>query len=142
MELVLTERTEAVIPFVYMITLLMAFYGPNADILGSIKLEIWHYQTIMDDIGAALFNIGLLWIADLMSLVGTTILMWKFCDTNVFKVLLKLQKKFWFQMAVCEGLLMVEVISKFHLLIVVLTFYILGVYATCHWKWTRSYTPI
>ena len=109
MELVLTERTEAVIPFVYMITLLMAFYGPNAEILGSIKLEIWHYQTMIDDIEATLFNIGLLWIADLLSLVGTTILMWKFCDTNVFKVLLKLQKKFWFQMAVCEGLLMVEV---------------------------------
>ena len=97
---------------------------------------------MIDDIEATLFNIGLLWIADLLSLVGTTILMWKFCDTNVFKVLLKLQKKFWFQMAVCEGLLMVEVVSNFYLLIAHLTFNILGVYATCNWKWTRSYTPI
>lgn len=109
MKLVLTERIEVVIPVVYMIALLMAYNGPNAEILGSIQLKIWHYQTIIDDIGAALFNVGLLLVADLVSFMGTTFLMWKYCDTNVFDVLLKLQKKFWIQMAIAEGLLMIEV---------------------------------
>ena len=48
-ELVMTERNETLVPLVYMIALLMAFYGPNAEILASIKLKIWHFQTTIDN---------------------------------------------------------------------------------------------
>ena len=41
----MTERIESVIPFTYLLTFLMAYYGPNAEILGNIKLTIWpHIQ--------------------------------------------------------------------------------------------------
>ena len=47
-ELVLAERIETVIPFTYMFVFLMAFYGPNANLLGGIKLDIWHHQVVTD----------------------------------------------------------------------------------------------
>ena len=108
-ELVMTERNEALAPLIYMIALLMAYHGPNAEILGGIALKLWHYQTIIEDIEASIFNIGLLWMADLLSLFVTAILMWKYCSTNIFSILLQIQKKFWFPMAVCEGVLIIEV---------------------------------
>ena len=77
-ELVMTERNEALAPLIYMIALLMAYHGPNAEILGGIGLKLWHYQTIIEDIEASIFNIGLLWMADLLSLFVTAILMWKY----------------------------------------------------------------
>ena len=55
--MVLTARTETLIPLIYMITLLMAYFGPNAEILGTIKLEIWHYDNTIDDIWASLYRV-------------------------------------------------------------------------------------
>ena len=108
-ELVMTERNETLIPLVYMISLLMAYYGPNAEILASIKLKIWHYQTTITNIEESIFNIGILWVADLLSLIVTAALIWKYCKINVSMNLLGLQKKLWIPMAFCEGLLMVDV---------------------------------
>ena len=108
-ELVMTERNETLIPLVYMIALLMAYYGPNAEILASIKLKIWHYQTTITNIEESMFNIGILWVADLLSLIVTSALIWKYCKINVSKRLLQFQKKLWIPMAFCEGLLMVDV---------------------------------
>ena len=105
----MTERNETLIPLVYMIALLMAYYGPNAEILASIKLKIWHYQTTITNIEESMFNIGILWVADLLSLIVTSALIWKYCKINVSKRLLQFQKKLWIPMAFCEGLLMVDV---------------------------------
>ena len=35
----MTERIEFIVPLTYMVMLLMAYYGPNADILGNVKLK-------------------------------------------------------------------------------------------------------
>ena len=43
--LISTERVEFIVPLTYMIMLLMAYYGPNADIIGNVKLQMWHFQT-------------------------------------------------------------------------------------------------
>ena len=39
-ELVMTERVEIVVPIIYISTFIMSFYGPNAKILGNIKLTL------------------------------------------------------------------------------------------------------
>ena len=110
--MVLTARTETLIPLIYMITLLMAYFGPNAEILGTIKLEIWHYDNTIDDIWASLYKIGLLWIVDIFCQIINSILIWKYCNISMFKILVDLQKELWLQMAFGEALLIVDVSIK------------------------------
>ena len=42
--LVLAESLEIVIPLAYLLCFVIAYYGPNADILGNIKNGYWQYQ--------------------------------------------------------------------------------------------------
>ena len=112
-ELIMSERIETLIPLIYIIALIMAHEGPNAEILASIKLKIWHYPTTITNIEDSIFNIGILWVADFLSLVLTTVLLWKYCKINALKILLQLQKKLWIPMAICEGMLMIDVIYTY-----------------------------
>ena len=111
----MSERIEAIVPLVYMIALLMAYHGPNAEILASIKLKIWHYQATITNIEDSTFNIGIFWMADALSLVLTTVLLWKYCKINAYKIILQFQKKLWIPMAICEGMLMIDVRLYFSL---------------------------
>ena len=109
--LILTERIETIIPMAYLALMLMAYYGPNAEILGSVKLTIWHYRSSITDISEFVTNLSLLLVIDGSSLVINGILLWKFCNTNVLKVLQNQQKLFGYYMLVVEGYLLSEVIS-------------------------------
>ena len=149
--MVLTARTETMIPLIYMITLLMAYFGPNAEILGTIKLEIWHYDNKIDDIWASLFKIGLLWVVDIFCQICASILMWKYCNVNMFQILLQLQKELWLPMAIGEALLIIDDVSInsfFIYLIYLMQFFFSNwrlVSAVCsivYRKWPRSYTSI
>ena len=42
--LVLAESLEIVIPLAYLLCFVIAYHGPNADILGNIKNGYWQYQ--------------------------------------------------------------------------------------------------
>ena len=110
--LILTERIETIIPMAYLALMLMAYYGPNAEILGSVKLTIWHYRSSITDISEFVKNLGLLLVIDGSSLVINGILLWKFCNTNVLKVMQNQQKLFGYYMLVVEGFLLTEVISN------------------------------
>ena len=109
--LILTERIETIIPMAYLALMLMAYYGPNAEILGSVKLTIWHYRSSITDISEFVKNLSLLLVIDGSSLVINGILLWKFCNTNVLKVMQNQQKLFGYYMLVVEGFLLTEVIS-------------------------------
>ena len=111
--LVATERIETLIPLTYIAIILMAYYGPNAEILGTIKLTIWHYQSaIGDDIVAFVSNIALLFGIDFFSFILNGIFLAIFCKVNVLKVLQKHQSQYWTVMAIVEAYSLVEVIWK------------------------------
>ena len=109
--LILTERIETIIPMAYLALMLMAYYGPNAEILGSVKLTIWHFRSSITDSSEFVTNLSLLLVIDGSSLVINGILLWKFCNTNVLKVMQNQQKLFGYYMLVVEGYLLSEVIS-------------------------------
>ena len=90
----------------------MAYYGPNAEILGNIKLRIWHYQTIIVNIEDFVSNLMSLFVLDSLSFVINGILLWKYCQTNVLKVLKQLQSTHWIYMSVVEAVLLMEVNIK------------------------------
>ena len=101
--LVLTERIEVIVPPSYIAVMAMAYFGPNAEILATVKLRIWHHQIIIDDFGEFAMNIGLLFIVDLMSFVINAILLWKYCKVDLMEVLKSIQKWYWFVMVGVEA---------------------------------------
>ena len=109
MKLVMSER-KSINTLTYLLLIIMAYFGPNAELLGNIKLSIWHFQRPIADIEAYIFNVGLLFAVDLFSLVINGGLLWNFANINVLKIMKKLQNDFWFVFAVAEGSLLMEVI--------------------------------
>ena len=107
-ELVLSERIETVVPITYVLCFLMAYYGPNAEVLCGFKLTLWHHQAVVD-VEKALKTLGLLISIDFMSGVLNWILLWTTCKINLLKVLQKLQAEYWLIFAVLEGRIMFEV---------------------------------
>ena len=89
----------------------MAYYGPNADFLGNIKLTIWQF-TAVTDIDQLIQNLCILTSIDLLSGVINGIILWKTCKINIFKVLKGLQKDLWLLMGVQEAFFFVQVKSQ------------------------------
>ena len=112
-KLVLAERVEIVTPLTYILLFLMAYYGPNAKILGGIKLTIWHYQAVTD-LEMYLGNIGLLFAFDSLSGIICFILLWQTCRINMFNILQNIQKLVWINMAFQEAMYFIEVKYENH----------------------------
>ena len=61
----------------YIAVMAMAYYGPNAEIMGSVNLKIWHHQNVIDDIEAFAINVGLLAGVDFISFIINGFIVWK-----------------------------------------------------------------
>ena len=107
--LVLTERIETLVPITYLAIMAMAYYGPNAEIMGSVKLQIWHHKYIIEDFGDFSKNILILFAVDFLSFIINGLMIWKFCNINLLKVLLNIQKRYWTFMVFIEASLLNEV---------------------------------
>ena len=107
-KLVLTER-KSLSSITYLILLLMAFYGPNAELLGNIKLSIWQFQRPIENIAEYVFNVSLLLIVDLFSFAVNGLMIWHYCKVNVLNVMCAIQKEFWLVFAIAEAFLQMEV---------------------------------
>ena len=111
-ELVLTERIETLLPLTYMICFAIAYYGPNAEILGSVKLTLWHYKSVLD-IGSYMKNLFMLFVIDFLSLIINGIILRTTCNINIFKTFQNLQSEFWLIMAVQQAYASFEVLKFF-----------------------------
>ena len=89
----------------------MAYLSPNAEIIGGIKLNLWHYPAISDFEGF-LLNLTLLFSIDTLSFVVNAFLLWKLCNMNLLKALQKVQSDFWIFMMLVEATLFLEVKAK------------------------------
>ena len=96
-------------PLTYMALILMAYFGPNAGLLGNIKLRLWHYQKPIPDINAFVMNVSLFLVVDILSFVINGCLLWHFCKVNAIKQLQKVQKDFWIVFGIAEAFLLMEV---------------------------------
>ena len=114
MGLVLGER-KSINTLSYLLLIIMAFFGPNAELLGNIKLQIWQFQKPIPDIdaNAYILRVSLLMLVDLFSLFVNGILIWRICKVNTFRVFKKLQKSFWYLFAVAEAYVILEVNIQF-----------------------------
>ena len=80
----------------------MAYYGPNGELIGNVKLTLWQYQAVTD-INKFLENIFFLFAIDLSTAVINGLLLWTTCKLNCLKTLKNIQKEFWHIMSVQEA---------------------------------------
>ena len=79
--LILIEMLEVLVPITYVVTVLIAYYGPNADVLGNIRNDYWQYESI-DNVGSVVLAVLLMFAIDLSSAVLSGIALWKLCSIN------------------------------------------------------------
>ena len=108
-ELILSER-QSLHAFTYLTLIIMAYYGPNAEILGNIKLRIWQFQNPITDIYVYLYNVGLWLSIDVLSVIINGILLWHFCKINVLNTFKRLQTTYWHIFAIAEAYIFMEVL--------------------------------
>ena len=104
----MAERIETVIPITYTLVFLMAFYGPNAEVLGGIKLDLWHHKVITD-ITPVMESLLLIFCIDALSAITNGIILAITCKVNCFKILQKIQSQYWLIFAFTEARCMFEV---------------------------------
>lgn len=108
--LILTERIETIVPLTYIACMSMAYFGPNAEIMGSVRLEIWHHQKMIDDFESFARNVIILFGVDFLSFVINGLLIWMYCNINPLRVLCNIQKRYWYIMIFTEAYLLSEVL--------------------------------
>ena len=99
---ILVETLEILVPLVYVTTVLIAYYGPNAQILGNIGNSYWQYEAI-DDIGTLVIALILMFVVDTCSAIISGVILWKLCDINFVRKSCKILKDNWTIIAVNIG---------------------------------------
>ena len=93
-KLILVELLEVLVPVSYVITVLIAYYGPNAEILGNIRNDYWQYESI-DDIWETVTDVLIMFIFDGLSAVISGFMLWRVCSIDVFRKTTKLIHELW-----------------------------------------------
>ena len=96
-ELVLNETIEMIVPFAYIGSFLMAYYGPNNDIMGGVGCTIWKFEKA--DGLYSLIGVVEMAFFDSVSLILAGGLLWKYSRINIFQEYCKTIKKYWIHVA-------------------------------------------
>ena len=83
--LVLKEFLETLIPFIYCISFVIAYFGPNATVLGNIGNDYWHYEKV-SNIYQKLSKIATFFAVDLVRGIVFSLVMWFRCGINTCRV--------------------------------------------------------
>ena len=83
-KLILTEMMEVIIPFTYIVTVVIAYYGPNAEILGNIGNDYWQYSSI-DNLRELILSVLLMAIVDFFSALIVGYWLWKVCSIDFLR---------------------------------------------------------
>ena len=93
-KLILIELLEVLVPVSYVITVLIAYYGPNAEILGNIRNDYWQYESI-EDIWETVKVVLVMFIFDGCSAIIAGCMLWKVCSIDVLRKTSKLICDLW-----------------------------------------------
>ena len=110
LELIINETVETIVPFTYLVCFLIAYYGPNAELIGTVKSEYWHHIPV-EDIGRFIGNLGLFVLVDCIGLITTYVIFLVVCKIDVLRAFASLQKEYWFLFAVNTAYLTTTVSS-------------------------------
>ena len=98
--LMLTEIVEFLTPLAYVIAVCVAYYGPNANIIGDIRNDYWQYQSI-EYLPTFLSRLFCSIVIDLLCGVITLVVFWCSCRINGLRCYKEQFVKLSFVLAFC-----------------------------------------
>ena len=102
LKLVLAEAVEGIVPMAYAVGFMMAFYGPNAELIGNVGSGIWAYEAVNDIVGRLIVLFTMFGV-DSLSVLLNTFCLSKFAHINLIQHILKVLKKYWMLLAIRIG---------------------------------------
>ena len=105
---VINESVEFMMPIAYCACYMMAYFGPNAKLMGNVKSDIWHFTSV-DNINDTLFWNGIMFAIDLGSTMLTMILLLCYAKINILKMYFQMQEEMWYILAIQQGYIISEV---------------------------------
>ena len=110
LDLYAVESIEYLVPLIYTVTFLIAFYGPNADIIGNVGMTRWKFQGV-EDVKSYIEELLKIFAIDLAALIVSTIIFWKLASINMLREGYKIMKLYWPMIAVKIGTKIYQVIK-------------------------------
>ena len=102
LDLYAVESIEYLVPLIYTVTFLIAFYGPNADIIGNVGMTKWKFQGV-EDVKSYIEELLKIFAIDLAALIVSTVIFWKLASINMLREGYKIMKLYWPLIAVKIG---------------------------------------
>ena len=96
--IVLAELTEGITPLAYATAIAMAYYGPNAHILGNIKNNYWGYEKV-ENIQRVFQMLFLLFAVDTVSVLFNAFWLWTRVNVNLFREFCSVLGNYWYLIA-------------------------------------------
>ena len=116
-ELALVEIIEFVVPMSYIVTLVIAMYGPNASIIGNYGNGYWNFRPI-GRLDKHLLAASKMFSVDCCSFVLGSFILWMFCFINFSRKICQQLQKYWLFIALSmsQGLVVVSVfyVIRYH----------------------------
>jgi hypothetical protein len=106
--LVLNEKTVYVVPLAYFICFLVAYFGPNAWIIGNVGNTSWHFGKV-EDLESPVVIMVAMFLVDLVAIALWAFILKIFCGISFLKGYMYTQKKYWLIMAIHEAYALNEV---------------------------------
>ena len=102
LDLFAVESVEYLVPLIYTVTFLIAYYGPNANIIGNVRMTRWKFQGV-EDVKSYTEQILKMFAIDLASLIISMTFLFKFASVTMLREGYKVMKLFWPLIAVKIG---------------------------------------
>jgi hypothetical protein len=99
MKFLLIEILEVLVPVAYLVSVLTAYYGPNAEILGNIRNDYWQYDNI-DDIGSTVQAVLIMCVIDGCSAIIGGYWIWRLSSVDILNEGCKALRNYWSIIAV------------------------------------------
>lgn len=106
--LAVKEKVVCIVPISYSICFLVAYFGPNANIIGNVGNISWHFRKV-EDLGPPLTILGILFLVRLVGIMAWSILLKVFSQIKYIDGYMYIQKNFWLIMAIHEAYALNEV---------------------------------
>ena len=97
-QLIIGELIVGLTPIVYGTGMTMAYYGPNANLLTNVGSDFW--GGVIEDMRHLFYPMFILVTFDSMSVVVTSICLWKLVDVNMAQKFCRTVDKYWLFMVV------------------------------------------
>ena len=97
-----------VVPLSYCICFMVAYFGPNKDIIGNVGNTSWHFDEV-ESLDSPLIIMSFLFLVHLVSIVIWTLLLRMVCGIRYLDGYMHIQKEYWLIMAIHEAYSLNEV---------------------------------